>query len=97
MMLAYKIKGKIDAEGKLAIAEPINLPPGDVEIIILPIEKTVSSTIVSETEVSHQQPKRNVECSIPILKEWLENTEPVPTDFDPDQAKWEYLKEKYNL
>jgi len=38
-----------------------------------------------------------LKCSIPILKEWLESTEPDPSDFDPDQAKWEYLKEKHNL
>ncbi|HAG85317.1 MAG TPA: hypothetical protein DCL61_30265 [Cyanobacteria bacterium UBA12227] len=96
-MLAYKLKGKIDAAGNLAIGEPVNIPPGDVEVIILQIVETVSSSTVSQIEGSTPQPKRNVECSIPILKEWLENTEPAPSDFDPDQAKWDYLKKKYNL
>jgi hypothetical protein len=31
------------------------------------------------------------------LQNWFEKTQPAPPDFDPDQAKWEYLKEKHNL
>jgi hypothetical protein len=34
-MQAHKLKGKIDHSGKLIITEPINLDPGDVEVIIL--------------------------------------------------------------
>ena len=31
-MQAYKLKGKVDREGKLIITEPTNLTPGDVEV-----------------------------------------------------------------
>ena len=34
-MQAYKLKGKVDREGKLIITEPTNLTPGDVEVIVL--------------------------------------------------------------
>ena len=34
-MQAYKLKGKIDNNGNLIIAQPTNLSPGEVEVIIL--------------------------------------------------------------
>ncbi len=34
-MQAYKLKGKVDRDGKLIITEPTNLTPGDVEVIVL--------------------------------------------------------------
>ena len=34
-MQAYKLKGKVDHDGKLIITEPTNLTPGDVEVIVL--------------------------------------------------------------
>lgn len=34
-MQAHKLKGKIDSEGNLIIAQPTNLSPGEVEVIIL--------------------------------------------------------------
>jgi len=33
-MQAYKLKGKIDQSGNLVITEPLNLPPGNVEIVV---------------------------------------------------------------
>ena len=96
-MQAYKLKGKIDAAGNLVIAEPIKMPPGDVEVIVLQAVEAVASSTVPETESQPAKPKRKVQCSIPIFKEWFENTEPTPPDFDPEQARWEALKEKHNL
>lgn len=96
-MQAYKLNGKVDNAGNLTITEPVKMPPGDVEVIVLQTVETVDNTTKPETEPQHAQPKRKVECSIPILKEWFEKTQPAPPDFDPDQAKWEYLKEKHNL
>ena len=32
-MQAYKLKGKIGQSGNLLITEPLNLPPGNVEIV----------------------------------------------------------------
>jgi hypothetical protein len=90
-MQAYKLKGAIDQSGHLVITEPIEIPAGDVEIIILqsnrdPVEKV--STL--------EAPKKR-EYKVQALKDLLENASPTPPDFDPDQAKWEYLKEKHNL
>ena len=34
-MQAYKLKGKVDSNGNLIITQPINLTPGEVEVIIL--------------------------------------------------------------
>lgn len=94
-MQAYKLNATVDESGHLIIDEPLNIAPGEVEIIILQLNPSVENTI--ETQPQLGKPKRVVECSIPILKEWLESTEPTPSDFDPEQAKWESLKEKHNL
>ncbi|TRU11834.1 MAG: hypothetical protein EWV59_09820 [Microcystis aeruginosa Ma_MB_F_20061100_S19D] len=42
-------------------------------------------------------PPRKRPTKIKVLQNWFEKTQPAPPDFDPDQAKWEYLKEKHNL
>jgi hypothetical protein len=34
---------------------------------------------------------------IKALQNWFLKTELAPPDFDPDRAKWEYLKNKHNL
>ena len=34
---------------------------------------------------------------VKALQRWFNKTELVPADFDADEAKWEALKEKYNL
>jgi hypothetical protein len=33
-MQAYKLKGKIDQSGNLLITEPVNLPLGNVEVVV---------------------------------------------------------------
>ncbi len=96
-MQAYKLKGTIDTAGNLVIAQPVKMPPGEVEVIVLQAVETVASSPAPETESQAAKPKRKVECPIPIFKEWFENTEPTPPDFDPEQARWEALKEKHNL
>ncbi len=96
-MQAYKLKGKIAQSGHLIITEPIKLAPGNVEVIILQPVPGVESSTVPETSSPAAKPKRKVQCRTEIFREWLENTEPVPPEFDPEQAKWEYLKEKHNL
>lgn len=88
MMQAYKLKGKIDSAGNLVITEPVKMPPGNVEVIILQPTATTPET--------PKQPKKR-EYKVQALKELLENAPPTLPDFDPDQAKWEYLKEKHNL
>ncbi|MBW4466107.1 MAG: hypothetical protein KME07_11815 [Pegethrix bostrychoides GSE-TBD4-15B] len=85
-MQAYKLKARIDQNGQLVITEPIDLTPGDVEVIILQ-----SAT----TEVPEQSKRRA--SGVKAFEGLFEKTQPAPYDFDPDQARWEALKEKHNL
>jgi hypothetical protein len=94
-MQAYKLKGTIDAAGNLVIAEPVKIPPGEVEVIVLQVVETVASSIVTDSESQPEVLKRK--SKVKSLSELLENAPPVPPDFDPDEARWEALKEKHNL
>jgi hypothetical protein len=47
-MQAYKLTGKIDRSGKLIIAEPTNLKPGDVEVIILQPATTTENQLFDD-------------------------------------------------
>jgi hypothetical protein len=94
-MQAYKLKGTIDAAGNLVITEPVKMPPGDVEVIVLQVVETVASATVTDSESQPELPKRK--SKVKSLRELLENAPPVPSDFDPDEARWEALKEKHNL
>jgi hypothetical protein len=96
-MQAYKLKGTIDAAGNLVIAEPVKMPPGEVEVIVLQVVETVANSTVPETEFQATKSQRKVQCRVEAFKDLFENTEPAPPDFDPDQARWEALKEKHNL
>jgi len=94
-MQAYKVKGKIDEAGHLMITEAIALAPGDVEVIVLQ-----SATRLETVPDSGQVEDLSVQKHGSLIKAFqglFENAPPVPPDFDPDQAKWEYLKEKHNL
>ena len=94
-MQAYKAKGKIDATGNLVVEESIQIPPGNVEVIILQVADEVDSTeTASESQV--ETPKKR-EYKIQALKHLLENAPPTSPDFDADEARWEALKEKHNL
>lgn len=88
-MTTYKLKGKVDANGQLVITEAINLPPGDVEIIVL--QKAAEAT----SETNHPSGIRRP-TKVNFLREWLAKTEPAPADFDADEARWEALKEKHD-
>ncbi|MER3434088.1 MAG: hypothetical protein C4288_11825 [Leptolyngbya sp. ERB_1_1] len=86
-MQAHKIRGKVDETGQLIITETVNLPPGDVEIIVL--QKTAESETSQSPEV---RPTK-----IKFLREWFAKTEPAPSDFDADEARWQALKERHDL
>ena len=45
-MQAYKAKGKTDATGNLVVTQPIEIPPGYVEVIILRVADEVTNFIV---------------------------------------------------
>lgn len=87
-MQAYKLNATIDESGHLVIDEPLNIALGEVEIIILQQTPTT-------TDTPKQIKKR--EYKVQALKDLLENAPPTPPDFDPDEARWEALKEKHNL
>ncbi|AFY55482.1 hypothetical protein Riv7116_3001 [Rivularia sp. PCC 7116] len=95
-MQAYKAKGKIDATGNLVVTQPIEIPPGNVEVIILQVADEVNSTETA-TESQTETSKNQVRYRTNAFRDLLENSPSVPPDFDPESAKWEYLKEKHNL
>jgi len=94
-MQAYKVRGKIDGAGHLIITEPIALAPGEVEVILLqaPMSPESVTDLVQSQDVSDQKQGSLIKA----FQGLFENAPPIPPDFDPDQAKWEYLKEKHNL
>ncbi len=94
-MQAYKLKGKIDQSGNLLITEPLNLPPRNVEIVVWAATDTLDHTTTPTTEPAPETPKRK--SRIKAFQGLFENAPAILADFDPDQAKYEYLKEKYNL
>lgn len=90
-MQAYKLKGKIDRDGKLIITEPTNLNPGDVEVIILQLTTQKNMSLHDEEKIEKRPSK------VKTFQQWFAKTEPNSSEFAPDEAKWEYLQEKYNL
>lgn len=88
-MTAYKLKGTVDANGRLVVTEVIDLPPGDVEVIVLqkaiePTSEAINSSGVRPTKIR-------------FLRNWFAQTKPVPPDFDADETRWQALKEKHDL
>ncbi len=94
-MQAYKLKGTIDPFGHLVIHDPIAIPPGDVEVIMWSSESKDINDYpkTSPPEPLDQKPRTQVKA----FQDLFENTQPAPPDFDPEQARWEALKEKYDL
>ena len=87
-MQATKLKGIINQQGKLIVEEPINLHPGEVEVVIL--QKDDSANRKREAK-SHPIKYRSQ-----TFKDLLETELPIDKDFDLDQLKSKYFKEKYN-
>jgi hypothetical protein len=83
-MLTTKVKGTIDEAGKLRIDEPLNLMPGEVEVIIV---QNISSELLKAKEKSE----------VKSLRKLLEIAPPIASNVAPEEARWEALKEKYNL
>ena len=59
-MQAYKLKGKIDSDGKLIITEPTNLTPGDVEVIILQVNENSQDSLADEYELLAEEGLKEV-------------------------------------
>ena len=87
-MEAMKLKGWVDTDGHLHIRDAIALPIGEVELVVWQIPQSTPLSIPAQ--------KRS-KTSVKALQDLFENIEPVPEDFDVDEARWEALKEKYDL
>ncbi len=94
-MKAYRLKGQINPAGNLVITEPVKMPPGDVEVIVLQQVEAVDNSQVPVNESQPELPKRT--SRVKAFQGLFENAPPVPPDFDADQGRWEALKEKHNL
>ena len=70
-MQAYKLKGKVDTAGNLVITEPVNMPPGDVEVIILQSVLAPENSIVPETELQPEVSKKKLQSKVKSLRELL--------------------------
>ena len=87
-MEALKLKGWVDTEGHLHIRDAIDLPAGEVELVVWQI---------SESTPALTPPQKRAKTAVKALQDLFEDTEPAPEDFDVDEARWEALKEKYDL
>ncbi|MGB3788786.1 MAG: hypothetical protein WA949_12300 [Phormidesmis sp.] len=97
-MQALKLKGKVDEAGKLIISESINLAPGEVEIIIWQSSESEVEVDYSIQAVSQELAATSDTSDFDTFMAWLKEGLPVfPTDFDADESKWQYLKEKHDL
>jgi len=94
-MQAYKMKGTIDSDGYLIIRSPIKMPPGEVEAIV--VLEPVAAVENGPMLATAAQAETLKQPQIKSLRDLLASAPPLPPDFDPDRAKWEYLKEKHNL
>ena len=87
-MEALKLKGWVDVDGHLHIRDAIALPAGEVELVVWQIPQSPPDSIPAE---------KRAKTSVKALEGWFEQTEPAPENFDVDEARWEALKEKYDL
>ncbi len=94
-MQAYKLNATIDESGSLVLEEPLNIAPGKVELIILQALEATSISTNQKSESQLDRPKRK--SKVKAFEGLFENAPDVPPNFDPDEARWEALKEKYNL
>jgi hypothetical protein len=88
MIQAYKLQGKIDQAGHLVLMELPSLPAGDVEVIVL--HSDAQSLAVEPPIVPDK-------TMVKLFQDLFSQVQPAPTDFDPDQVRWEALKEKHGL
>lgn len=98
-MQAFKLKGTIDEAGKLTVAEPVDLTPGEVEVILLKVVVSPdkhSASASNETKL-HEAGEDTFKTKVKAFADWFEKVPPAPQDFDADDARWQALKEKYNL
>ena len=96
-MLANKLQGTIDRDGRLIVKEPISMAPGEVEVILLQAAPAVESSVPPVADLQSEEAKPKRPSKIKAFQGFFESTQPAPPDFDPDQARWEALKEKYDL
>ena len=84
-MQAHKLKGKVDRTGKLIITEPTNLAPGEVKVIVLQSNKITENSNI-------ERPSK-----VKAFTNWFAKAQPVISEFNADDARWNYMKEKHDL
>jgi antitoxin (DNA-binding transcriptional repressor) of toxin-antitoxin stability system len=78
--------------------EPLTITQNNQPLaIISPIQKSQPSAKDSGKIIDNLGEHETYEYQSQTFKDLLNQVEPVSPDFDPDQAKAEYLAEKHNL
>ncbi len=97
-MQAFKLKGTIDEAGKLTVAEDVDLGPGEVEVIVLRAVQSEEVEQLDAKPAAKDVDRLPAIASFEEFSEWMLGDMPsFSSDFDPEDAKWQYLKEKHNL
>lgn len=96
-MQALKLKGKVDETGKLIVSKFVNLMPGEVEIIVLQTSDMKTETEAASTESLQAADHSSDDYPVRALANWYANRPPADPTFDADEARWQHLKERYNL
>ena len=73
------------------------LPLTFEQILTLVRQLPTSEQIKLSQEINKNIDKQTIQYRTKTFKHLMESVKPVSADFDPQQAKDEYLKEKYNL
>jgi hypothetical protein len=93
-MQALKLKGWIDPNGNLRVDGAIALPEGEVELVVWHTIKQKKSIQQNNLDNGNLQ---KIRTGVSAFQDLFDGLEPVAADFDPDEARWQALKEKYEL
>ena len=73
------------------------LPLSFEQILTLVRQLPASEQIKLSQEINKNIDRQSIQYRTQTFKHLIEKVSPVSADFDPQQAKYDYLKEKYNL
>ena len=73
------------------------LPLSFEQVLTLVCQLPISEQIKLSQEINKNIDKQTIKYRTQAFKHLMEKVKLVSTDFDPQQAKDEYFKEKYNL
>ena len=73
------------------------LPLSFEQVLTLVRQLPISEQIKLSQEINKNIEAQTIQYRTQTFKHLMESVKPTPKDFDPQQAKDEYLREKYNL